>query len=216
MMEHVREDVEREKERLKNADSERTAWAGEIAKVERKRDALIEMRADGDITKEEFQKKAAGLDASKSAAERELGALSTSTERLAALSTLPNLIEEYIRELPYLVQGPPRTIRDYAIKEESCTEDPPHGGPPHEIEFEPYLLTPEAFRERTPEEIEALRQDEEQKAAKRYRAVYELLGLKIVIQKCGTLEVSGRFGVRNVGLGEEPNSVWKSVTRTST
>jgi hypothetical protein len=54
MMEHVREDVEREKERLRNADREKAAWAEELAKVERKRDALIEMRADGDITKEEF------------------------------------------------------------------------------------------------------------------------------------------------------------------
>jgi hypothetical protein len=52
-----------------------------------------------------------------------------------------------------------------------------------------------ALRKRTPEELEALRQDEEQKAAKRYRAMYELLDLKIMVQKCGTLEVSGRFGV---------------------
>jgi site-specific DNA recombinase len=219
MMEHVREDVEREKERLKNADRERAAWADELAKVERKRDVLIEMRADGDITKEEFRNKVAGLDARKTAAERELGALTASTERLATLETLPGLVEEYIRELPYLVQGPPKTIREYANKEEHCKEDPREekrcDKDSREIEFEPYLLTPEALRERTPEEIEALRRAEEQKRAKRYRAIYELLDLKIVVQKCGTLEVSGRFGLRSVGRGEESSSVWNSVTRTS-
>jgi site-specific DNA recombinase len=214
MMEHVREDVEREKERLKSADRERLAWAEELAKVERKRNALIEMRSDGDITKEEFREKVEGLDARKSAAERQLGTLAASTERLATLDSLPGLVEEYIRELPYLVHGPPRMVRDYAIKEEFCTEDLSEEDP-HEIKFEPYLLTPDALRERTPEEKEELRQAEETKRDLRYRAMYQLLGLKIVVQKDGTLDVSGTFGVRSMELGGEPTSAWKSVTRVS-
>jgi hypothetical protein len=214
MMERVREDVEREKERLKSADRERLAWVEELAKVERKRNALIEMRSDGDITKEEFREKVEELNARKSAAERQLGTLTASTERLATLDSLPGLVEEYIRELPYLVHGPPRKVRDYAIKEEFCTEDLREEDP-HEIKFEPYLLTPDALRERTPEEKEELRQAEETKRGLRYRAMYQLLGLKIVVQKDGTLDVSGTFGVRSMELGGEPMSAWKSVTRES-
>jgi hypothetical protein len=190
------------------------AWVTELAEIERKRDAYEEMLSDRDITKDKFRKKVEGLDARKSAAERQLGTLTASTERLATLDSLPGLVEEYIRELPYLVHGPPRTVRDYAIKEEFCTEDLREEDP-HEIKFEPYLLTPDALRERTPEEKEELRQAEETKRGLRYRAIYELLGLKIVVQKDGTLDVTGTFGVRSMELGGEPTSAWKSVTRES-
>jgi aminotransferase class V len=63
MMEHVREDVEREKRRLISGEREKATWIEELVKIERRRDALIEMRADGDITKEEFRRKTAKLDA---------------------------------------------------------------------------------------------------------------------------------------------------------
>jgi len=204
MMEHVREDVEREKKRLKNAEREKVAWAEELGKIKRRRDALIEMRADGDITKEEFRQKVAELDACKAAAERELKALVADSGQLETLDSLPGLVEEYIRELPYLVQGPQRIIRDHMVKEDHRND-----------EFEPYLLTPEVLRERRPEEREELHHTEERKRSKRYRAMYELLGLKIVAQKDGTLDVSGAFGVRNMELGGEPTSVWKSLTRTN-
>jgi hypothetical protein len=202
MMERVREDVGREKERLKNATREKVAWVAELAEIERKRDAYEEMRADRDITKDKFRKKVAELDARKTAAERELEVLKANDGRMDELDSLPGLIEEYIRELPYLVQGPQRIIRDHVVKEEFGKDA-----------FEPYLLTPEIFRERTPEEKEELRQAEETKRGLRYRAMYDLLNLKIVAQKDGTLEVSGTFGVRSMELGGEPTAVWKSVTR---
>jgi hypothetical protein len=118
------------------------------------------------------------------------------------LDSLPGLIEEYIRELPYLVQGPQRPIRDYVMKEGLREET-----------LIPHRLTLDMFRERTPEEKEELRQAEETKRGLRYRAMYELLGLKKVVQKDGTLDVSGTFGVRSMELGAEPTAVWKSVTR---
>ena len=103
MMRHVQEDIEREKERLKRADRERAVWAEELIKVERKRDTLIEMRAEGGITKDEFRQKAAELDARKSAAERELASLVDADASLRDLEALPSLIEEYIRELPQMI-----------------------------------------------------------------------------------------------------------------
>jgi hypothetical protein len=130
--------------------------------------------------------------------------LRADTGRMEALDSLPGLVEEYIRELPYLVQGPQRPIRDHVVKEEFRKDG-----------LEPYLLTPEIFRERTPEEKEELRQAEERKRGRRYRAMYELLGLKVVAQKDGTLEVSGTFGIRSMQLGGEPTAIWKSVTRAN-
>jgi hypothetical protein len=131
MMERIREDVEREKRRLKNAEREKAPWIEEIGNFERKRDVLIEMRADGDITKEEFRRKTAELDSRKAAAERELKIFAARTECLETLDSLPGLVEEYIRELPHLVQGPQRIIRDHVVKEEFGKDA-----------FEPYLLTP--------------------------------------------------------------------------
>jgi len=203
MMERVREDVEREKDRLRHSDRERAGWAEELVKVERRRDAYVEMRADGDITKEEFREKTAGLEARKAAAERELGALDGSAERQRYLDSLPDLIEEYIRELPDLVHGREGTVREHVTV-------PPE--PPEDGSLNIYKPTPERVRQRTPEEIEELRDAEERERGRRYRAAYDMLGLKIVARKDGTLEVSGTFGLREMKRGGEPDSVWRSVT----
>jgi site-specific DNA recombinase len=203
MMERVREDVAREKERLRHADRERAGWAKELTEVERRRDAYVEMRADGDITKEEFREKAAGLDARKTAAERELAALGGGVERLGHLDSLPDLIEGYIRELPDLVHGREGTVREHVTMPPEATED----GTPNV-----YKLTPERVRQRTPEEMEELRDAEERERGRRYRAVYDMLGLKVVARKDRTLEVSGTFGLRDMECGGEPTSVRRSVT----
>ena len=139
MMEHAREDVEREKRRLISAEREKATWIEELVKIERRRDALIEMRADGDITKEEFRRKTAKLDARRAAADRELRTLTVNTGCLETLDSLLGVVEEYIRELPYLVQGLQRIFRDHVVREKFRKDGP-----------EPYLLTPELFRERTP------------------------------------------------------------------
>jgi site-specific DNA recombinase len=203
MMERVREDVAREKERLRHSDKERAGWAKELTEVERRRDAYVEMRADGDITKEEFREKAAGLDKRRAAAERELAALGGGAERLGYLDSLPDLIEEYIRELPDLVHGREGTVREHV----TVPPEPAEDGTPSV-----YKLTPERVRKRTPEEIEELRDEEERERGRRYRAVYDMLGLKIVARKDRTLEVSGTFGLRDMECGGEPTSVWRSVT----
>jgi hypothetical protein len=161
------------------------------------------MRADGDITKEEFQGKVATLDARKSTAKRELGALDGSSERAKYLDSLPALVEEYIRELPYLVHGREGTVRDHVTVPPETAENGP---------LNIYTLTPERIRLRTPEEMEELRRAKERKRGRRYRAVYDLLGLKVVAQRDETLEVSGTFGLREMRRGGEPESVWSSVT----
>jgi hypothetical protein len=47
------------------------------------------------------------------------------------------------------------------------------------------------FRECTPEEMEELRGKQERQRGQRYRAIYELLGLKVTASKDKTLEARG-------------------------
>jgi site-specific DNA recombinase len=197
MMRHVRQDIEREEERLKRADRERAVWTKELVKTERKRDALIEMRAEGDITKDEFRQKAAELDARKSAAERELASLEDVDASLEYLEALPSNIEEYIRELPQMIDYMPR-IREYVERDEYKTQYRPG-------HLNPRPVVPGMHRKRTPEEMEELRQEAERERAERYRDLYERLGLKVVAFKDKTLEVTGQFGIGKITLGpDEP------------
>jgi site-specific DNA recombinase len=214
MMRHVRQDIDREKVRLRRADRERAVWAEELVKSERKRSAFIEMRAEGDITKDEFRQKAAELDARKSAAERELASLEDVDASLEYFEALPSIIEEYIRELPQMIDYMPR-IREYVQREDhtpvyaifdeetgervgTTTTRPPG-------KLAPELVVPGMHRKRTPEEMEELRQEAERERARRYRGLYELLGLKVVAFKDKTLEVTGTFGVDKITLGpDEP------------
>ncbi len=200
MLEHVREDVERERKRLKRADGERAGWFTELAEVERKRDNFVEMRAEGDLSKEKYREKVAGLDARRDTAEQELERLDSegSAEHLTALDALPSLVEEYLRDLPYLVHGGQTPIRDYVTVGAERTADNPLGV---------YTLTPEAVREPTSEEMEELRVRAERERGERFRAIYETLGLRIVAHADGTLDISSTFGVRTASIG-----TWKPVT----
>jgi hypothetical protein len=167
------------------------------------------MRADGDITKERFREKVAELDARKGAAERELAGLDATSERAKLLDSLPGLIEEYIRELPSLVHGREGAVRDYAYTEE---HEERKRKAREEGRLPIFPISPEVFRERTPEEMQELREKQERERGQRYRAMYELLGLKVTAGKDMTLEVRGTFGLRAVRLGDEPSSIWKAVT----
>jgi len=218
MMKHVHEDTERERERLNNAARERATWIEELGKVATRRDRFIEMLADGDITKEEFREKVAALDARKAAAERELEPLEHIAERKKVLDSLPDLVEEYIYELPNLLHGEIH-IRPYTETEEFKKQQEEYRKKALE-EGRPTLfighVTPDMYRERTPEEIEELRRAEERKRSARYREMYQTLGLKIVAHKDRSLEVTGSFGIRKVGLKDEPPQVWSTVNNEVT
>jgi site-specific DNA recombinase len=200
MMRHVRQDIEREKERLKSADRERAVWTDELVKVERKRDSLIEMRAEGDITKDEFRQKAAELDARKLAAERELASLKDVDASLKDLEALPSLIEEYIQELPQMIDYMPR-IRESTLSDEHKAQLERDRRNGHGLK--PYLVVPGTYRKRTPEEMEELRQEAERERGQRYRGLYELLDLKVVAFKDKSLEVTGTFGIDKITLGPD-------------
>ena len=54
----------------------------------------------------ELRTKLAELNQQKAVAERELAILQDGRRRLDQLDALPNLIEEYIRDFPYLIERP--------------------------------------------------------------------------------------------------------------
>ncbi len=65
------------------------------------------------MTLEELRTHLGELDGRRAEAERELAALRDSRRRLDELRAYPNLIDEYLRELPYFLHGRDKVIRDY-------------------------------------------------------------------------------------------------------
>lgn len=95
------------------------------------------------------------------------------------LEEVAALVEAYLRDLPELV-GRERTVREYETVPEERTEDNPLGF---------YTLTPESIRGRTQEELKAWRQEAEGERTRRFRDLYEDLGLRATLDKDSTLEV---------------------------
>jgi hypothetical protein len=63
-----------------------------------------------------------------------------------------------------------------------------------------YHLTPEAIRDRTPEEVERLRLAAESEQAGRYRVVYETLGIQVTANKDKSIVVAGTFDLETTSL----------------
>lgn len=143
------------------------------------------------MTLEELRTRLGELDERRTDVESELAALRDSGRRLDELRAYSDLIDEHLRELPFLVQGRDGVIRDHVYTDE-------HEEREREAREDGRLpifpLSPEMFRERTPEEKEELRLAEERERAERYRGVYTSLGLSVTAYKDGTLELTWRAG----------------------
>ena len=114
----LREEAERqaegERRRLRSADQEAERLRGVLRGLEDKRERLMDLALDGPFGKDEIARRAASLKAESDAVERELEGLGGSAleERLRELEELPEQIELYLRDLPYLV-GRTRVVRDH-------------------------------------------------------------------------------------------------------
>jgi hypothetical protein len=186
----LREEAERqaegERRRLRRADREAERLRGVLRGLEDKRERLMDLALDGPFGKDEIARRAASLKAERSAIERELDALGGSTleERLRELEEMPERVEGYLRDLPYLV-GRQRVVRDHATIPEERTPENPLGL---------YRLTPDRVRPKTEEEIEGERLTAENERSARLRSVYEAIGLAVTAHKDGTLMLSWSFG----------------------
>ncbi len=172
--ETLREKLERwaeeERERLKDAQEEAARWARRLHEIERKRDRLVEMRADGDIGRETFRAKVSALDGEAVVAKRETSRLSDREATLREIEALPGLVEDFLGDFPGFVDG--GAIREYETV-------PPHA------DGKPYRLSDARFRFLTEEELAEKRAER----SERFLAAYALLNLKVIAHKDLTLDV---------------------------
>jgi hypothetical protein len=99
---------------------------------------------------------------------------------LRELEELPLLVEEYLRDIPYLVDRMP-VIREYETVGVERTPDNPLGL---------YTLTPDRIRFLSEKEIAKRRRAGETVRGARFRELYAMLGLRAAIHADGTLEIT--------------------------
>lgn len=176
----------------KQLDSERAALATAgrgVAGIRKRLDALRQER-DGFIsraarvvsfTDEDLDQALSGLDERRATLQKELAGAEDHAGRLRRLEEVAALVESYLADLPWLLGDLAEpNIREYETVGAEKTSDNPLGV---------YTLTPERVLQRTREELEKLRREAEEERGRKFRAVYEDLGMVTTLDKDGTLEV---------------------------
>jgi hypothetical protein len=167
----------RERKRLRNPGLQAELLLGQKSKLATMRERYLEQHTEGLITLEDAKQKLTGLDGQAAALERDLDALRESERHL---KDLDRLAEEFVRDLPYLLDRMP-PIREYDTVGGARTGDNPLGL---------YTLTPESIRFLPDEELAMRRQAAEDDRAARFRRAYDDLRLRITAHKDRTLELS--------------------------
>src|SRR3712207_1588756 len=96
---------------------------------------------------------------------------------LRELAELPVLVEEYLKDLPYLVDRMP-VIREYETAGAERTPENLLGI---------FTLTPDRIRSLSEEEVASRRRAAETARGARFRELYAMLGLRAAIHADGTL-----------------------------
>jgi site-specific DNA recombinase len=181
LREQVEEQAERERRALTHSDREVRRLRKDLDKLEIKADNFHDQQAEGLLSMERLREKLVALDTERAELAERLAELSDSEERLRELEALPNLIEEYLRELPYLLELEP-VVREY----ETSAPEPTEGDPLSAL----YTITPERIRFLSEEELAEKRRAVEEKRARRFRELYAMLNLNVVCHKDRSLEVT--------------------------
>jgi hypothetical protein len=105
--------------------------------------------------------------------------LAEGESRLRVLEELPELVEDYLKDLPHLVDRMP-VIREY----ETIGAERGEGG-----SLPIYTLTPERIRH-LPEEVVRRKRKAEAARGVRFRELYAMLGLRAAVHADGTLEIT--------------------------
>jgi hypothetical protein len=151
-----------------------------LAKLETLEDNYRDQQAEGLITMANLREKLDGVCEEREDLEARLTLLADGESRLRELEELPDLVDEYLKDLPHLVDHMP-VIREYETVGAERTEDNPLGI---------YKLAHESIRYLGEEELEAERRDAEEERSARFRELYAMLGLEVVCHKDRTLEVT--------------------------
>jgi hypothetical protein len=177
----IEEQVDRERSALRYGGRELRRVRSRLDKLETMQDNYHDQQTEGLISMDRLRSKLASLGEQRAELERRAAELSDSEERLRELEALPNLIEEYLRELPRLLELEP-VIREYKTSAPEFTQDDPLGGL--------YTVTPKRIRFLPEEELAEKRRAVEEKRARRFRELYAMLDLRVVCHKDRSLEVS--------------------------
>jgi hypothetical protein len=199
LREKVAAQAEVERQRLSRASHEIACLRARLESIAKTRRGYLQQQAEGIIgTIDELRALLAPLDAEKSAIKGEIAALGDQEDRLRELDMLPALVDEYLRDLAYLVEGSGLSVREYETAPADRTPENPLGV---------YTLAPENIRELTKEELAEKQLEARNARSARFRELYEALGLVVVVHKDGTLEFSSPLGT--------PEGVLSGVTPAS-
>ena len=176
--------VRAERGRIEGTERDLAGREERLRKLRERKGVLIDLAADGTITRKDLRERLGVLNKEREGLERELEGARQTEEEAERLRELPALAESLAQDLPYLLEKTP-PVRDYETVPEEKTDGNPLGL---------YNLTQERIHHLPEEEVERRRRRAEDERAARYRAMYDDLGLSVVAHPDGTLEASWRFG----------------------
>lgn len=176
-----------------------------LAKLDTKADAFRDQQAEGLLSMPALREKLDGLAEERQALEERIAEVKDSETRLAELEALPNLVEEFLQDLPELVDRTP-VVREYGLAGHEAERA---------LEEGPTLLTPESIQPKSEEEQEAERHQAEAERAARFKELYTRLGLRTGVHADGTLKITvGATDAKGVMPCSEPSSPSITSTRT--
>jgi len=176
-----------------------------LAKLEIVADNYRDQQAEGLITMAKLHEKLDGVRVEREDLEARLAMLAEGESRVRELEELPQLVEEYLRDLPYLVDKMP-VIREYETVGAERTQENPLGI---------YTLAPERIRSLSEEEVASRRRAAEAARGARFRELYAMLGFRAAVHADGGLDITvGPPGEATKGV--MPCDVSSSPSTTST
>lgn len=184
LREKVEEQANAERRALKNTDREAQRLRSRLDKLEIMEDGYSEQQAEGLLSMDRLREKLAGVGEERARLEGRLAELADSERRTRELEELPDLVEDYLRDLPYLV-GRQRTVREYETVGGEPSADNPLGA---------YYLTPKIIRQLDEEELEEKQHSAIEERSQRFRELYRMLDLQVVCHKDGTLDITWGSG----------------------
>jgi hypothetical protein len=151
-----------------------------LVKLEIMEDNYRDQQAEGLITMAKLREKLDGVREEREGLAARLAMLADGESRLRELEELSALLEDYLKDLPYLMDQMP-IIREYETISAERTPENPLGI---------YTLTPDRIRLLSEEEAAKWRRAAEAARGARFRGLYAMLGLRAAIHADGTLEIA--------------------------
>lgn len=126
--------------------------------------------------------------------------LADGESRLRELEELPGLVEEYLKDLPHLVDRMP-LVREYETVPPE--REPGLNGEGSSLPI--YTLAPDRIRHLPEEEVARREREAEAARGARFRELYAMLGLRAAVHADGTLDIMvGATNTKGVMPCNEP------------